>query len=263
MRKIDAEEMKRIQLDILRYVHQWCITNDVHYWLDCGTLLGCIRHNGYIPWDDDIDIGMLRKDYETFCSEFNNQKSKYKVVCIDNDASFYQPYAKVLDTTTLLIDSGHRTCINIDVFVYDNAPNNDCLVKKMFDRRDRLRLMSGYQISYRPDANGKRGSQLAKKCFHIMLNLLPKGFFVKLQVYNCKRYNRSNTNRVGNFSSYSRNGCDKSVFNDFIYGSFEGFQFYIPIGFDKWLSSFYGDYMKLPPENQRISHHIFEAYIDE
>ena len=79
MKQITLEELKRIQLSILDRVAEFCEKNAINYWLDCGTLLGAVRHKGYIPWDDDIDIGMLRPDYDRFLKTFNEKNDVYKV----------------------------------------------------------------------------------------------------------------------------------------------------------------------------------------
>ena len=77
MRKIKVEELKKIQIQILDIVDTYCRNNNVNYWIDSGTLLGAVRHKGYIPWDDDIDLGMLRKDYEVFVEKFNKSNNRY------------------------------------------------------------------------------------------------------------------------------------------------------------------------------------------
>ena len=78
---------------------------------------------------------------------------------------------------------------------------------------------------------------------------------------NAKKYQDFPTKRVGNFTSFTRMSCDKSAFDSFIYAEFEGKNYRIPQGYDAWLKAFYGDYMKLPPEEKRVSHHSFEAYL--
>ena len=80
---------------------------------------------------------------------------------------------------------------------------------------------------------------------------------------NAKRYVDLPTKRVGNFTSFTRMHCDRSAFDSFTYAEFEGKSYRIPVGYDAWLKAFYGDYMKLPPEEKRVSHHMFEAYLLE
>ena len=133
MKKITVEELKKFQLEILGVVADFCEKNNIKYWIDSGTLLGAIRHKGYIPWDDDIDVGMLREDYNKFSKIFNEKNNRYKFVCIENTPDLFVPHGKVCDTTTELYEpdeTGHKTSINIDIFVYDNAPDDDKQVKK-------------------------------------------------------------------------------------------------------------------------------------
>ena len=133
-KEITDKELKKIQTEILKYVHDYCLKNNIKYWLDSGTLLGAIRHKGYIPWDDDIDIGMARDDYNKFLENFNNTQSKYKCYSIENNNKFCYPYAKILDTSTILYEpdeKGIKLCVYIDLFPYDNAPNDEKIIKKM------------------------------------------------------------------------------------------------------------------------------------
>ena len=107
-KKITKEEMKKIQINILDDVSKFCDENNIKYWIDCGTLLGAIRHKGYIPWDDDIDIGMLREDYDKFIKLYNSKKSKYKLKCIELDKTYEYPFGKVIDTDTILYEPDEK-----------------------------------------------------------------------------------------------------------------------------------------------------------
>lgn len=262
MKKINETELKKVQLEILDVVDDFCKKNHINYWLDAGTLLGCIRHKGYIPWDDDIDIGMLREDYNKFLLTFNEQNNRYRV--ISNELSFdcYYPYAKVLDTNTVLYEpdeSGIKLSINIDVFVYDNAPDNPIECKKMYDKRDLYTLLNAGQFKvFSPKSLIKK---FAKQMLYYFGLFFPKGYFSKQIVRNSKKYEDKKCNFVGNFTSFTRFICNKRVFDSFIIGIFEGKEYSIPVGYDEWLSSFYGDYMKLPPVEKRVSHHKFIAYM--
>ena len=105
MRRIGMSELRKHQLEILDFVVEFCEENDIHYWLDSGTLLGAVRHKGYIPWDDDIDIGMLREDFDRFTQRFRDKCSKtaYVFRCPEVDKNWHLPFGKVMDMTTLLI----------------------------------------------------------------------------------------------------------------------------------------------------------------
>ena len=135
MKEIGVEDLKRIQLEILSVVAEFCEKNGIRYWIDSGTLLGAVRYGGYIPWDDDIDVGMLREDYDKFSEAFNKANEKYKFVCYENRKDFYLPHGKVCDSSTVLYEpdeNGYKLSVNIDIFVYDNDPDDDEEFKKMY-----------------------------------------------------------------------------------------------------------------------------------
>lgn len=262
MKEINIEELKKVQLNLLDHVSDFCKKNRIRYWLDAGTLLGAIRHKGYIPWDDDIDIGMLRTDYDRFVKKFNKYNKKYQCYCIENNEKFCYPYAKVLDKSTVLYEpdrNGKKLCVNLDVFVYDNAPDDEKMRKRMFDIRDFYYTLNILR-TYHHEPNGKWYRKLAIYIFRFFLLLFPRSFFCKKTIQNSKRFEGRETRCVGNFTSISRVVCGKEVFDSFIEVEFEGKRYPAPSGYDEWLKAFYGDYMVLPSEEKRVSHHVFEAY---
>lgn len=265
MRQIDINEMKQIQLNILDAVADFCEKHNINYWLDCGTLIGAIRHKGFIPWDDDIDLGMLRPDYDKFMALFNKENDVYKAYSIENNSDILYPFIKVLDTRTVLYEPderGVKSCVNIDVFVYDNAPDNDKEVEKMYRKRDRYRGLYCTRTRVNMSEN-KPLLHLLKLVLYPFLLLFPKNYFVKKIVKNSKKYSDKETKRIGNFTSITKLLCDKSFFAEFIPVEFEGKFYKAPIEYDKWLRAFYGDYMQLPPENKRVPHHKFKAFITD
>ena len=138
MREIDLDELRKLQIDILNDIDNFCKKNKINYWIDCGTLLGAIRHSGYIPWDDDIDIGMLRDDYDKFVKSYNRKGNRYQLNAVEINNDYYYPFGKVFDTKTVLYEpdeNGIKTAVFVDVFVYDNAPDDDQKLKKMYDKK--------------------------------------------------------------------------------------------------------------------------------
>lgn len=261
MRKLDVEEVKKIQLELLQYVQDWCSKNNVKFWLDCGSLLGAIRHKGYIPWDDDIDIGMLRPDYDRFIREFNSKDSRYTCRCVEVDQKFEYPIAKVMDTSTILYEpdeNGTKLHINIDVFVYDNAPDDQRMVERMMKKRNHL--LHCREIYYSTTPSAKWYKNIAKQALRVCYKMLPEAYFDKKIVENSRKYIDSKTTCVGNFCSYSRVVCDKEIFDSVVLVDFEGMKLPAPVGYDRWLRCFYGDYMQLPPPEKRVTHHSYVAY---
>ena len=108
MKKIETEEMKKLELDMLIDVAKFCDENDIRYYLSGGTLLGAVRHKGFIPWDDDIDISMPRPDYLKFVSTYNGSSEFYQVQSIENNDKYWRTFAKVFDTRTYLKEDAIR-----------------------------------------------------------------------------------------------------------------------------------------------------------
>ena len=268
MKKIELAELKKIQLQILRYFDEFCKKNNISYWLDCGTLLGAIRHNGYIPWDDDIDVGMLREDYDKLI-KLNNMfnTDKYKFNCYELDKKWKYSIGKVLDMDTVLYEPdmkhGIKTCVNIDVFVYDVAPTDDNELNRMYSRHDYYFKLNSCRNIKRFYTKEKQKFNFIRVPVFYLFHVFPSGFFVNKIIKNSKRLSGNDTGYVGNFILSTRIRCDKEIFKSFIDVEFEGYKFPVPKRYDELLKSLFGDYMKLPPKEKRVSHHIFEAYFND
>ena len=269
MREMTLEEVKKTEIEILDVIAKFCDERKINYWIDCGTLLGAIRHKGFIPWDDDIDVGMLRPDYDRFMKEFNGYSPRYEFHCLENDSDWLWAYGKVIDNDTVMYEHGHSKeifdAVNygvyVDVFIYDNAPDDDNAMRKMFRKRDFLHLMSRARLNnIFFHSSGNIFRRLSVRAVRMMLRLFNKNYFVRKVFENSRRYISENTKRVGNFAAVNYMVCDKDAFDSFIEVEFEGKKYKAPAGYDKWLRAFYGDYMQLPPVEQRVGHHHFTAY---
>lgn len=262
MREIKQDELKKIQIGILSQVHNFCEEHEIQYWLDCGTLLGAVRHGGYIPWDDDIDIGMLRDDYDKFMNEFNLENNRYRFECYEKNKDFLYMSGKVLDTNTILYEpdkNGNKIAVNIDVFVYDNAPDCDKKLQRMYDKRDVLRRMH-QQRNSKHRIEGSLVRRLMGSTVRFFTKLFPRDYFIRAIIKNSQKYCKKETGRVGNFVSYARIACDKKIVSETVEIGFEEYKFKAPKGYVDWLTAFYGDYMVLPPKEKQVGHHMFEAY---
>lgn len=261
---IELEELKQIQIDILDDVVEFCETNHINYWLDSGTLLGAIRHEGYIPWDDDIDLGMLRSDYDEFKLKYNEANRKYKFFSVETDKNFNFPYGKVLDLSTELYEPnkkiGEKLAVNIDIFVYDNAPEDKKKLNRMYKKRNIYRVLNIVKKSpYSTKKNRALINAIRIPC-HYILKVFPKGYFSKKIINNSKKYMNENTNYVGNFTGSVKIQSRKSIFDSYIKVNFEGKKYNAPVGYHEWLTDMYGNYMELPPKEKQVSHHVFEAF---
>ena len=103
--KLSLKEIQKIELDILLYLDKVCRENDIKYYLSSGTLLGAIKYQGFIPWDEDIDVIFLREDYNKLIKCFENETGRYKLLSIYNSKDYYYPFAKLVDTKTTLIEN--------------------------------------------------------------------------------------------------------------------------------------------------------------
>ena len=261
-KKLSGEEVKAIQLELLEYVAQLCKENGINYFLDSGTLIGAARHQGYIPWDDDIDIGMLREDYEKFIKLMARSTNKrFEFKCYELDHNHLYAFGKMVDTHTVLYEpdeNGIKSAVNIDVFPYDNAPDDDATLKSMVTKRNRYRLLNQLRNGLiLPSSALKKVIVVVSK---LILSILPKDYFIKKMIMNEKQYVKAKTKRIANFYGISNAIADNSLFRDFTTLKFENAFYSVPVDYDKWLTINYGNYMELPPVEKRVTHHSYIAY---
>lgn len=262
MKEINVNEMKKIQLEILQCVARYCDENDLQYFLAYGTLIGAIRHKGFIPWDDDIDIAMTRPDYEKFISGFNGTIQNISVYSTELDHNFPYSYAKVSNDNTVLIENSGLKCqigVNIDLFPIDGIPLDDKLTikKQMFYRN----LLDIKTVKVNSERNLLKNTILILGKIALFWSSV-KGINLKM-IETAKKYSFENEEYCCAiaFGSSADKVLPKEYFKETIQTLFEGHVFTTAKYYHEWLTGIYGDYMQLPPEEEQTSHHDFKAYL--
>ena len=265
--QMSTEEVKAVQLSILVDVASFCQENGIRYFLAGGTLLGAIRHKGFIPWDDDIDILMPRPDYERFLRSFNNNTRKtapLKVSAYEIDSSYIYPFAKVCNTNTHLEEHtlySYPLGVHIDVFPIDGLPDDVRDSNRLFGKVKFLKHLYGLKVM-KPRRGRSFHKEIIRAVGQLFLYLVSTKQLVANITELSKTYCYETSNHAGcvAWGYGKRERLKKAVFAEAIDVIFEGHTFRAPVGYDEYLVALYGDYMQLPPVEKRQSHHMFRAY---
>ena len=265
MREFNDNDIKIVGLEVMDAVHNFCVEHNLRYSIFYGTLLGAIRHKGYIPWDDDIDIVMPRDDYEYLIHHFDNERYGVQS-CFTHDL-YTLPYAKAYDKKTLKVEESNDTRLpigfNIDIFPLDQMVDYDEYWKIRTKEKSLIRkwTVSIFKVKWGVD-------KPARYFYFKFMYLFTKGKANKysrlIDQYFIKRTDKSKKKTV-----YARNEIYKKevpyvfpldLFDNLLLIDFEDRKYYATPKYDESLKKIYGDYMKLPPKEQQVTHHGFLAY---
>ena len=259
-------KLQECQLEILKAFIEVCQKNNLTYYLVGGTALGAVRHKGFIPWDDDIDVGMPRKDYDKFITLQKDFKDPYFIQTYQTDDNYIYNYAKVRNSNTTFIENFFvDTRINhgvwIDVFPLDGFSTTYTDPKKFKHKVNstwhQVWMMFPYCL--------KRKVHLKTFWKDIPLNLIALLFSpLNYNHYRNKHIDKKVTKlnyedsvQVGNFfgTNPTKEAMPKEIFEEGSHGTFEGIDVVLPKDPDKYLTLLFGDYMKLPPKEKQVGHH--------
>lgn len=273
---MDAQEIKKYQqaqLSLLEETDRICQELGICYYMIGGTLLGAVRHGGFIPWDADIDIAMPRADYERFRKYWEDENSsQYFYQHYTTEANHFSPHGILRIRGTHVVMRGRisrfkpkEDGIYLDVFPLDEPPVEKTAQEKQMKRIKRIRTLIEWKAGYTYGNKTGSAKQLAKKA--VQLCLLP----LSLPALN-KMLDRAMRKHTGSGSGYlvsmaSHYSYWKQLMPQQIYGepiriAFEDGQFCAPAQIDAYLKQIYGDYMQLPPVEKRFSDLDYIRYID-
>ena len=265
---IKNDELKAIEVEILKNVAKFCEENGLTYYLAYGTLLGAVRHGGFIPWDDDIDIWMPRKDYNKLIEIFNAKMADTPYIAIDpchNEAQ--HSFVKIGDKRTIKYEPEYKYkngggYIDIDIFPLDGQPASDKEFNDWYDK-----LYREYELLFYKNLVLKT-KPIEQRIRIIAKRLLRGGFKNKMSYYKKAillhtQYDFDNSKFVGAIESIwnsRKNRYKKEWFNNITKLQFEDTFFNVPQNYHEILSTVYGDYMKLPPEIDRVPLHKHNTF---
>lgn len=268
MLEMSSEEQKSTILQILIDFDRMCQTHSIRYTLAYGTLLGAVRHRGFIPWDDDIDVIVTRDDYLKIMKVAPScLESNHVFVSVENNKGFTAPLGKIIDITTVLLQEGHKTDkidlgVYIDIFPYDWIPTDDKKKKKILSKAVFLQRLWSFCGN-----NYGNHSQLISS-IRRLLNQTSMARMISIYTNKWAQNRAKEHVLMGALSFGLPNHREKNTmrykdFTDQVEYSFEGYQFMGVRKADYYLKQWYGDYMKLPPIEARVSNHSFTVFKKE
>lgn len=261
----DLKHLQQVELKILKEIISICESHNLKYYAHFGTALGAIRHGGFIPWDDDVDIVMFRDDYEKLLAILNSElNDDYHIINFYTEDDCFYPFTKICLKGTIFKSHNYpvsfKEGIFIDIFPLDNVPESELkrtIYLKIYAIYWNLMMDTLFTIK-----SSNKIISFIHCILHNSLNIFPgqKGIIKWMNSY-LTRYNKKDTNYCTvhflreNFLNSEKEGYwDKRDFEPSKKIKFEDIEIEIPYNYDKILTTYYGDYMTLPPVEKRWNH---------
>lgn len=262
MRILEFREVKAIQMELLDEFHRFCMDNGLKYSLCGGTMLGAVRHKGYIPWDDDIDLMMPRPDYDRFLSSYSS--GSYCILDLSKSSVCTEQFSKLCKKRTEMVDVLFKRKlwgVNIDIFPVDGLPEDtDAHAKRIRGIHKIIMEICPYYKA----AGTNKFILFLKYCVKRALHFKSKGILeLKTELTRIAHENMPDnspysTVLYGDFIVYP---FPSELFREYKEIEFEGKKYMCIADTDKYLKDVYGDYMKLPPKEKQVTHHLYDAYV--
>ena len=271
MKELSLREIQLSSLEILKFIDKYCRKNGLKYFLAYGTLLGAVRHKGFIPWDDDIDIMMPREDYEKFinyCIKNEEKIAPLKILSTKNNPDYPHMIARMSDTRyELIVDNELPYGLGafVDIYPVDFFANSTKEAKKIKDKASCLSSLCFLSTRVHFKIGHTKGAikKIIKYPAFIYAKILGKNHFIKKLNRMAKKYSCQNKEYAGClvWGTDGMNGVfKKELFDETIELPFEGRKYFAPKRYNEILTKLYKDYMKIPPKSKQIPHHDYKAY---
>lgn len=265
-KRLTQDDERKICMEMLLYFDHVCRSNGIKYSLTGGTLLGAVRHRGFIPWDDDIDVFLTRPEFDKLAAVFPDD-ARFVFVNRHKEPGFNYVFGRLIDTKTLITESPNTLCagkgIFLDICVVDGLPRNRVL------RELHIAYMRFLMRARRATVQNPKGKAYREKgpiivfLKKVLRTITNYEFWNKRLEKAMSKYPFDTSDYVGNFASqYGRKELlPRSVFSSYLDIPFEDYQFMVCVGYEKYLTSVYGEkYMDLPAKRKRKRPHPNTAY---
>lgn len=264
---LSLDEIHEELLIMLEDFDALCKKLDIQYYLSGGSIIGAVRHKGFIPWDDDLDLMMLREDYEKLISNKNHLDKKYRLNSLETTENWQYPFAKI-DLLSTYIKDDYRIVqhgLFLDIFPIDMLPDEKEKQIKIAKKIKYLDLLRGSGTKKKFRASEKY--TMLKKIIRPYANLKGPTYFAKKIDKYAKLINKENQNSsTAGVMVVSTHGIKEFLpldsFSSVVEVEFDGKTTFLFKGYKTYLENLYGDYMKLPPKDQQIPAH-YKIYKDK